>query len=105
MKTAFIRMIAVAVFTTSISALAQSEVAKATKNDNPGAANAGTAVESNVSPTLDGLLAKIDQLQAEVQQLEAKDKKNQEEQKTRQDEANEKIQQQDKEWEYSLRGN
>lgn len=104
MKTAFIRMIAVAVFITSISALAQSEVAKATKNDNPDAANAGTAV-ANVSPTLDELLAKIDQLQAEVQQLEAKDKKNQEEQKITQDEANKKIQQQDKEWEYSLRGN
>jgi uncharacterized protein HemX len=101
MKNAFIRIMAVGVLTTSISAFAMTQDAKAAEeNKNSGGANVGTAVESNVSMTRDELLAKVDQLQGEVQQLEA----NQAEQKTRQDDMNKKIRQQEKEWEHSLLG-
>jgi TolA-binding protein len=104
MKSAFIRMMAVAVFATSISAFAMSEDPKAAKDKNSDSANVGTAVESNVSATLDELLAKVDQLQGEVQQLQAKDKESQGEQETKQEDAKRKIDQQNKEWDHSLLG-
>jgi TolA-binding protein len=100
MKNAFIRMMAVAVFTTSLSAFAQSDGAKAAKHDNPDGAKVGTAVESNVSVTPDELLGKVDQLQEEVQQL----KENQAEQRARQEDTTKEIRQQEKEWEHSLMG-
>lgn len=97
MKNALIRMMAVAVVTTSISAFAMSNDAKAAENKNSNNTTVGTAVETNVSPALDGL-EKVDQLQGEVQQLEARDKENQ-------DDTNKKIRQQEKDWEHSLLGN
>ena len=103
MKSAFIRMMAVAVFATSISAFAMSENPKA-KDKNSDSAKVGAAAEANVSPTLDELVEKVDQLQAEVQQLESKDRENQEKQETNQDDATKKIRQQHKEWEHSLLG-
>ena len=104
MKNAFIRMMAVAVFATSISAFAMSEKAEPAKDKNYGSTNVGTAAESNVSVTLDQLLEKVDQLQGQVQQLNARDKENQREQETKQDETNKKIRQQEKEWDHSLLG-
>ncbi len=102
MKNAFIRIMAVGVLTTSISAFAMTQNAKAAEeNKNSCGANVGTAVESNVSMTRDEFLAKVDQLHGEVQQLEV----NQAEQKNRQDDTNKKIRQQEKEWEHSLLGN
>ena len=100
MKSALIRMMAVAVFATSISAFAISENPKAAKDKNSNSTNVGTAVESNVSLPLDGLLEKVDQLQGEVQQL--KDKENQGEQA--QEDTKRKIDQQEKEWNDSLLG-
>jgi hypothetical protein len=97
MKNSLTRVMAVAVFATSISAFAMSENPKTTENKNSGGANVETAMESNVSPTLDGLLERIDQLQGEVQQLKAKDKENQ-------NDTNKNIHQQEKEWEHSLLG-
>jgi len=99
MKSALIRMMAVAVFAMSISAFAISENPKTAKDKNPDSANVGT-VESNVSLTPDGLLEKLDQLQGEVQQL--KDKENQGEQA--QEDTKRKIDQQEKEWNDSLLG-
>lgn len=103
MKNALIRIMAVAVFATSISAFAMSEKTEP-KDKNYGSTNVGTAAESNVSVTLDELLEKIDQLQAQVQQLNAREKENQRQQETQQDEANKKIRQQEKEWDHSLLG-
>ncbi len=105
MKNAFIRIMAVVVFATSISAFAMSEKAGAAKDKNFGSTNVGTAAESNVSVTLDELLEKIDQLQAQVQQVNARENENQREQQTRQDDLNKKIRQQEKEWDHSLLGN
>lgn len=104
MKNAFIRMMAVAVFATSISAFAMSENPKAAKDKNSDSTNVGTAVESNVSPTLDGVTERVDRLQGEVQRLEAKDKENQREQETKQEDTKTKIGQQGKEWNHSLLG-
>lgn len=103
MKNALIRIMAVAVFATSISAFAMSEKAEP-KDKNYGSTNVATAAESNVSVTLDELLEKIDQLQAQVQQLNAREKENQRQQETQQDETNKKIRQQEKEWDHSLLG-
>jgi TolA-binding protein len=101
MKNAFIRIMALGVLTTSISAFAMSQTPKAAEeNKNSGVTNVGTVVESNVSMTSDELLGKVDQLHGEVQQL----KDNQAEQKTRQNDMNKTIQQ-EKEWEHSLLGN
>ena len=105
MKNAFIRIMAVGILTTSISAFAMTQNAKAAEeNKNSGATNVGTAMESNVSMKLDELMAKVDQLHGELQQLETKDKDKQKEQNTRQDDTNKKIHQQEKEWEHSLLG-
>jgi TolA-binding protein len=104
MKPALIRMITVAVCATSMSAFAMAENAKSAKDKNSDSTNVETAVESNIPPTLDELLAKVDQLQLEVQQIEARDNENQGVQKTKQEETNKKIRQQDKEWEHSLMG-
>ena len=103
MKSAFIRMMAVAVFATSISAFA-SENPKAAKDTNSDSTNVGTAVESNASLTFDGLLQKVNQLQGELQQLEDKDKENQREQETKQKDLKRKIHEQEMEWNNSLLG-
>jgi TolA-binding protein len=103
MKSAFIRMMAVAVLAASISAFA-SENPKAARDSSSGGTNAGTAVESNPSLTIDELLQKVDQLQAQVQQLEDKDKQNQRDQQMQQEDMNKKIHQQEKEWNNSLLG-
>ena len=58
MKNAFIRIMAVGVLTTSISAFAMSENAKASEDKNSGGTNVGTAMESNVSLALDELQGK-----------------------------------------------
>jgi hypothetical protein len=93
MKSAFIQMMAVAVFATSMSAFAMSEKPKAAKDKNCDCTNVGTAMESNV-----------DQPQGELPQLAAKDKENQREQETKQEDTNKKIRQQEKEWNHSLMG-
>lgn len=104
MKSAFIRMMAVGVFATSISAFAMSGNAKAVNDKNSESASVGTAMESNVTPTLDAVLEQVNQLEAQVQQLQAKDKENQQEQQTNQENTKRKIDRQEKEWEHSLLG-
>jgi len=103
MKSVFIRMMAVAVLATSISAFAASGNPKAT-NNNGDSANLATAVEWNATPTLDSVLEKLNQLQAEVEQLKAKDKEREREQQINQEDIDKMIKQQDQQWNDSLMG-
>jgi TolA-binding protein len=105
MKSAFIRMMAVALFAMPVSAFAMSSNAKTVEDKNSSSANFETAGEVNVALTLNELMGKVDLLQGQVQQLEIRDKENQKEQEARQDDTNKKIRQEEKEWEYSLKGN
>jgi len=103
MKRAFIRMMAVAVFATSISAFAASANPKAANNNN-GDSTYATRAESNSTPTLDSVIEKLNQLQAEVEQLKAKDQEREREQQTNQEDINKMIKQQDQQWNDSLMG-
>jgi TolA-binding protein len=104
MKSAFIRMMAVAVFATSISVFAASENPKPAKDNNSGSTSVGTAVGSNDTLTLETVLEKLNQLQAEVQQLNARDKEREREQQINQEDIDKMIEQQDKHWNDSLLG-
>ena len=104
MKSAFIRMMAVAAYATSISVFATSENPKPAKDNNSGSTNVGTALGSNATLTLDTVLDKLNQLQAELQQVTAQEKERQREQQANQEDIDKMIEQQDKRWNDSLVG-
>jgi len=104
MKSALIRMMAVAMFATSISAFAASENSKAAQDKKVDSTNVGTAGKSNATPTLDAVLEKLNKLQAEVEQLNARDKEREREQQINQEDMNKMMDQQDKRWNDSLVG-
>ena len=104
MKSALIRMMAVAMFATSISAFAASENPRAAQDNNPDNTNVGTAKESNATPELDAVLKKLNELHAEVEQLNARDKEREREQQINQEDMNKMMDQQDKRWNDELVG-
>jgi len=98
MKSALMRMMAVAVFAGSISAFAASQNPKVAQDNNGDNRSVGVAVESNDTPTLDILVEKLNELQAEVEQLNARDKEREREQQINQEDMNKMMDQEDKRW-------
>jgi TolA-binding protein len=106
MKTNLISTMAILVFVTSTSAIAQ---AGDTKREAPATTTCNTAQQNDSAqdasdPVQCNTALKLDQLQKDVQQLVARDKKRQEEEQKKNQERKKQIRQDEKEWEHSLLG-